>query len=98
MLIRISEDALTDLNDGFWFYEHQELGLGDYFRASIQADITSLKVFAGMHRVDFRDYHRLICKTFPFAIYYTCDDEVVVVWAVIDCRRDPAWIRERLGA
>lgn len=65
MLIRISEDAPADLNDGFWFYEHQEFGLGDYFRASIQADITSLKVFAGMHRVDFRDYHRLICKTFP---------------------------------
>lgn len=96
MRIQISQDALNDLNEGFRFYECQEPGLGDYFRASLQAEIESLKIFAGMHRADYRDYHRLICKTFPFAIYYTCDDDVAIVWAVIDCRRDPAWIRERL--
>lgn len=30
--IKISEDALQDLNDGFLFYEAQESGLGDYSR------------------------------------------------------------------
>ena len=27
--IRIFEDALEDLNNGFWFYESQDAGLGD---------------------------------------------------------------------
>jgi len=27
--IRISDDALEDLTEGFWFYEAQEPGLGD---------------------------------------------------------------------
>ena len=31
-----------DLIDGFWFYEHQEPGIGEYFQTSINADIDSL--------------------------------------------------------
>ena len=27
--VRISDEALQDLADGFWFYEAQEPGLGD---------------------------------------------------------------------
>ena len=37
--IRISEDALRDLNEGFLFYEVQEAGLGDYFVSQLRADI-----------------------------------------------------------
>lgn len=33
--VRISEDALQDLDDGFLFYEAQEPGLGDYFNACL---------------------------------------------------------------
>jgi len=29
-------------------------------------------------------------------VYYRIIDDVVVVFAVLDCRRDPSWIRERL--
>jgi hypothetical protein len=29
--VRVSSDALEDLNDGFIFYEFQDPGLGDYF-------------------------------------------------------------------
>ena len=42
--IRISDAALADLDDGFWFYETQDEGLGDYFSSQLKADIESLKV------------------------------------------------------
>jgi plasmid stabilization system protein ParE len=95
--IRVSEDALEDLTDGFWFYESQESGLGEYFSACLRADIEGLKVTGGIHRRNYRDYHRLLSRVFPYAIYYTIDGDEVVVWAVTDCRRNPEWIRERLG-
>ena len=94
--VRISEDALQDLNDGFLFYEAQETGLGDYFAACLRADIERLKVSAGVHRVVYQDYHRLLSKVFPYGILYTLEAEWAVVWAVIDLRKDPAWIREHL--
>lgn len=55
--IRISEDALDDLNEGFWFYEAQESGLGDYFLTQLRADIDGLKITAGIHRKIHRHLH-----------------------------------------
>lgn len=95
-MIRIAASARRDLDEGFEFYESQEIGLGDYFLSSVRADIESLKVTAGTHRKAYADYHRLLCKTFPFAIYYTKAGQEVTLFAVVDCRRDPAWIRGHL--
>lgn len=58
MRIRISDDALHDLNHGFLFYETQEPGLGDYFTSCLKADIEGLRVTAGIHRIVYADYHR----------------------------------------
>ncbi len=45
--IRISEDALQDLNDGFLFYETQQAGLGDYFARCLRADVEDFACTAG---------------------------------------------------
>jgi len=95
--VRISEDAIEDLNDGYLFYEAQQGGLGDYFASCLRADIEGLRVYAGIHRVLYRDYHRLLSRVFPYGIFYTMEADTAVVWAVIDLRRDPAWIRQRLN-
>lgn len=95
--IQISEDALNDLNEGFLFYEFQDAGLGDYFVSQLRADIERLKLTAGSHRVVYRDYHRQLSRVFPYGVFYTVDNDVAVVWAVIDLRRDPDWIHDRLA-
>jgi hypothetical protein len=94
--ILISDDAVEDLEEGFWFYESQEPGLGEYFSACLRADIEGLKITAGIHRRGYRDYHRLLSRVFPFAVFYTLDGNEVAVWALVDCRRNPERIRERL--
>ncbi len=94
--IGISDEALEDLDDGFWFYEKKEPGLGDYFTNHLMADIEGLKVTGGIHRQPYRNLHWLISRTFPWAIYYTYTASHVTVVGVIDCRRDPTWIREHL--
>lgn len=45
--------------------------------------------YLGSAKQDLRD-------GFPFAIYYTIEENVIKVYAVLDCRKDPAWIRKRL--
>ena len=97
MTVRVSDDALQDLNEGFLFYEAQQVGLGDYFATCLRADIEGLRVYAGVHRVVYRDYHRLLSRVFPVGIFYTMEGNDAVVWAVIDLRRDPEWIRQRLS-
>jgi plasmid stabilization system protein ParE len=93
--VRILDEAERDLTDGFRFYEAQSVGLGDYFLDSLYADIDSLRLYAGIHPLH-SGQHRLLSKRFPFAVYYEVDSGVARVNAVLDCRRDPAWIQERL--
>lgn len=95
MKIEITEDAELDISDGFWFYERQTPGLGDYFRSSLIADIDSLFFYAGIHQQVF-GHHRSLSKRFPFAIYYQVNKGTVTIVAVLDCRRRPSWIRRRL--
>jgi hypothetical protein len=93
--IEILDGAQEDLTQGFHFYESREPGLGSYFIDCLFSDIDSLLVYAGVHRVVY-DYHRCLSKRFPFAIYYSVENELVRVHAVLDCRRNPSWIRKRL--
>ena len=88
--------TLTDIADGFWFYEGQTIGLGDYFRSSIIADVESLAIYGGIHE-QVCGYQRALSRRFPFAIYYSVAGNVVTVVAVLDARRDPSWTRRRLG-
>jgi plasmid stabilization system protein ParE len=96
MKIRILPSAMEDLSNGFQFYENQMPALGGYFLETLFSDIDSLKLFAGIHLKVF-GYHRLLSKRFPYAIYYSIDSETVLINAVLDCRRDPEFIRKRLG-
>jgi hypothetical protein len=93
--IEILDEAQEDLIQGFRFYEGRETGLGTYFLDCLFSDIDSLLVHAGIHQV-VHGYHRSLSARFPFAVYYSLAREVVRVHAVLDCRKNPLWIRTRL--
>jgi len=94
--IEILDQPERDLWEGFDFYENQESGLGSYFLTSLFADIESLRLFGGIHRQAYKKYHRLLSDRFPFAVFYKLREETVYIHAVLDCRRNPAWVRKRL--
>ena len=95
MKIKISESAYRDLDEGFAFYELQEDSLGSYFQDSLFSDIDSLKIYAGIHSIHLGKY-RLLSKRFPYSIYYTIKNDVIIVSAILDCRRNPNWIKTKL--
>ena len=96
MTVEILDKAENDLVNGFVFYEEQQQGLGTYFRESLFADIDSLRILGGAHRAVYRQFHRALANRFPFAIFYTVANETVYIQAVVDCRREPAWIKRHL--
>lgn len=95
MTIRILDEAEQDLIDGYFFYEKQQRGLGDYFIDSLYSDIDSLLLYAGIH-TKYMNYFKMFSKRFPYAIFYTVDSQVTFVWAVLDCRQNPQNIIDRL--
>ena len=95
MKIVILRSAIEDIARGRIFYEQQGEGLGDYFEESLTADIDSLRLYAGIH-VLAHGYRRMLSDRFPYAIYYELAGEQIRIRAVLDCRRDPKWIRSRV--
>jgi len=95
MTVIVLEDAAEDMESGKRFYESRESGIGDYFVESILSDLDSLVLYAGIHPLNF-GFHRMLSKRFPFGIYYEVEQETACVYAILDLRRDPLWIRREL--
>lgn len=96
MKIKILRSASKDLQDGFRFYERQAEGVGRYFINTLFEEIDTLQSNGGIHPLFKSQYHRMLSRHFPYAIYYRMNDSLVVIYAVIHVRRNPKSIDERL--
>ena len=88
-------DAAEDIEAARDFYETQEACVGEYCVGSLLADIESLGLFSGIHPLHF-EFHRMSASRFPFGIYYREHGNEIQVFAVLDLRRNPNWIRKEL--
>jgi hypothetical protein len=96
MKIEVLDLAKDDLLHGYHYYETKERGLGMYFLDTLYSDIDSLAIFGGIHRKAYKNFQRALSKRFPFAIFYTVENDTVFVRCVVDCRKEPSWIRKHV--
>ena len=94
--ISILEEAVEDIENARGFYNDQASGIGDYFADAIVSDIASLALYHGIHARHF-GFYRMLADRFPFGIYYRDLKMETQVFAVLDLRRDPNWIRKELS-
>lgn len=88
-------DAAEDIETARDFYESQEAGVGEYCVDSLLSDIESLGLFSGIYPLHF-EFRRMLARRFPFGIYYREHGTETQVFAVLDLRRNPNWIRKEL--
>jgi len=88
MKILITQEAELHIAKAISFYESQKDGLGTYFLDSIFSDIESLHLYYGIH-IKIKDYHRILSKRFPYAIYYKYNEFTIYIYAILDCRSNP---------
>ena len=74
--------------DGKRFYDGRQFGFGDYFESSLESDIESLKLYAGIHP-KHNGFYKALSERFPYSIYYRIVEGVIRVYAVLDNRADP---------
>jgi plasmid stabilization system protein ParE len=94
--VAVLEEAAEDIEGARAFYDAQELGTGDYCADSLVADIERLALFHGIHSRHF-GFYRMLADRFPFGIYYRITKSRVEVFAVLDLRRNPSWVRAELS-
>ena len=82
MKIEILPEDQADLDDGYWFYENQTSGLGEYFLTSLTSDIKSLQLFAGIP-AKYLDLHRMLASRFPYSVFYIVSENAVKVYGIL---------------
>ncbi len=76
---RVAQDLLRARR----YYERQREGLGDKFLAEISATYDRLIDNPLKYRVLRSEIRRALCKRFPFSVFFTVEDETILVLAVL---------------
>ena len=89
--------ADLDVQTAFERYEDYQEGRGAVFLRHLETAFEQLRRFPESGTRFHRSYRRLLVPRFPYGIFYTVEARGIVVTGVIDTRRDPEAIRQRLG-
>ncbi len=87
--VRLRPEAVTELTEAWRWYETQREGLGDEFRACIDAAIAEVARSPLMWPKIHADARRRLVKRFPYAVIYLVEAAHVEVIAVFHASRDP---------
>lgn len=97
MTFHYADAALAEFIAAGRYYNRQVPGLGDDFVDEIEAAVQAVVTAPHTYRVIEDDVRRYLVRRFPYGLYYTIENEVVIIWAVKHLHRDPDYWQERRG-
>ena len=94
--VKLTVSAYNDLKRARSWYKQHNKELPSRFTDQVNSSISMMQGNPFVHAVRYRDVRIANTKTFPYAIHYIIEDDVIVVIAIHHAAADPAnWI-ERL--
>jgi plasmid stabilization system protein ParE len=85
-----------DVESAFQWYETEESGLGFEFLKQLRGCYERLLSAPYVYQELSSGIRRALTKRFPYAVYFSIEDESVVVLAVLHTARDPEEWQHRL--
>lgn len=85
-----------DITSAYTWYEAKSPGLGEEFLRIFYAyagEVTRNPLL--YPRVHSR-FRRCLLRRFPYAVYFTIEDDQIIVFGIFHCARDPRTIRAKL--
>ena len=89
-------EARDDISEAYSWYEEQSLGLGMDFLRCVEIATCTIARSPLMFPKVYKDYRRSLVRRFPYAVFYELSDEMIVVYSVFHCLRNPSELHERL--
>ena len=89
MKILYTDRSKDDIELSFAWYERQRKGLGFEFLDSIEASLENIINNPEMYQIRYSCFRGCPIRRFPFLIFYSIEDNVIVVHSVFYNRQDP---------
>jgi len=93
--IKISPEALQDIQQATDWYNERGVGLGEKFQKQVKKQIDKLTSNALLYTIRYDDVRCLVIKKFPFMVHFVVDENrgIVDIFAVFHTSRNPKiWI------
>lgn len=91
-----TDEAADDIASAYSWYEDREPGLGEDFLRCVEATVLGIQRHPLFHRVAVDDFRRALMRRFPYEVFYEPHDDIIVIYSVFHCSRNPATWRARL--
>jgi toxin ParE2 len=93
MTIEFLDIAKVEFDEAMFFYELEQDGLGERFKAEVRRAIDRMLQFPDSWPVERGEVRKCFVHTFPYKILYAIDHERLVILAVAHQHREPDyWI------
>ena len=89
-------EAKLEMKEVFLWYEGRREGLGDEFTTEVEDALERLLRSPSSYGIVFHGMRRMAVKRFPYGVYYLVRDELVLVVAVSQSRRNLNRLRKRI--
>lgn len=86
----LRDEAQTEFDEAFDWYENQRAGLGVAFVTRVQEVFDRIAANPFLHAVTLADVRKAVVSRFPYCVFYRPHTDRVEVLAVFHNRRNPA--------
>jgi len=93
--ILVRPEAEADISEAFRWYEDRSQGLGFEFRRAVDVCVLSLRRNPLAFPAVYGQIRRALLRRFPYGIFYTLEEDVIVILACFHTKRDPKTMRNR---
>ena len=94
--LRFIPEIEEDVINGYVWYETKSRGLGEDFLRMFYAYVNEILLNPLLYPKVYRDFRRRLLRRFPFAIYFSIENEQIIVFGLFHCARNPQAIDAEL--
>lgn len=95
MRVEFHPEALAEFRAAAEYYEKQQLGLGERFANAVEMAVAHVVAAPESGRIIEDGIRRCLTKVFPYTVLYLIGPDHILVVAVMHCRREPGYWRNR---
>jgi plasmid stabilization system protein ParE len=94
MQVRLTRQAIADVDRAAAYYEGQSEGLGEKFLQRVEEAIAHIEIAPEGYAPVIKDVRRCNLAKFPYGLFYRIQEDAVVI-GCLDSRRDPIRAKHR---
>jgi toxin ParE1/3/4 len=88
----IEDDAVA----GYSWYEEKAPGCGDDFLQIFYTCLDQIELNPLQYPKLYLEFRRSLLRKFPYAIYYKIERDIIIVFGLFHCARNPQTIRSEM--